>query len=155
MIVPNAMMKTYVVVKSTDVTSAVTGETLEIAKGESKTTTGGTKIDVTDLTYTAGACGAATGDITCSAVTSSSVASGYGNLVVTDSSAGTGRHIIVGGWKVNKLAKALDLEAELTAAGDKVVDVTADGDVVVAGYTASDTGNAAKELIAALDAGLA
>ena len=154
-IVPNAMMKTYVVVKSTDVTSAVTGETLEIAKGESKTTTGGTKIDVTDLTYTSGSCGAATGDITCSAVTSSTVASGYGNLVVTDSSAGTGRHIIVGGWKVNKLAKDLDLEAELTAAGDKVVDVTADGDVVVAGYTASDTGNAAKELIAALDAGLA
>ncbi len=154
--VPNAAMKAYVVVKSNDVTSSVTGETLEIAKGESKTTTGGTKIDVTDLTYTSGSCG---GDsnaaaVSCSAVTSSRVASGYGSLVVTDTSAGTGRHIIVGGWKVNRLAKDLDLESELTAAGDAVVDVTADGDVVVAGYTASDTGNAAKELIAALDAGL-
>ena len=157
MTVPNAAMKAYVIVKSKDVTQEVSGETLEVAKGESKTTTGGTKVDVTDLTYTAGMCG---GDanaqaVSCSAVTSSSVASGYGNLVVTDSSAGAGRHIIVGGWKVNKLAQDLDLEAELTAAGDAVVDVTDDGDVVVAGYTASDTGNAAKALIAALDAGLA
>jgi hypothetical protein len=40
----------------------------------------------------------------------------------------------------------------LTKGGDMVAEQLSNGNIVVAGYTASDTGAAAQELIAALDA---
>jgi len=81
-----------------------------------------------------------------------------GDLVTTAEDVfAAGNHIIVGGYLVNTLAKAAtvggaSLEEVLTADNAVVVEATDDGDYVVAGYTAADTVDAAKQFIAELDA---
>lgn len=129
------------------VTTTTGGEELEIAKGATGSTTAGTTIEVKDVTYAA-TCGAGTG--ACSPESYEAIVP-VGKLVYTDSSPPTGKVIIVGGHLVNALAKGIT-DDKLAAAGDKVAEKEANGDIVVAGYTASDTGAAAQELIDALDA---
>ncbi len=81
-----------------------------------------------------------------------------GDLVRTDAQSGKARSIIVGGFIVNAAARNLEvtngntLENLLVNSGDYVAAVLTSGNVVVAGYTASDTASAATELINALDA---
>ncbi len=128
-------------------TTTTGGEELDIAKGATGSTTAGTTIEVKDVTYTA-TCGAGTG--ACTPESYEAVVP-IGKLVYTDDSPPTGKVIIVGGHLVNALAKGIT-DDKLAAAGDKVAEKEANGDIVVAGYTASDTGAAAQELIDALDA---
>lgn len=128
------------------VTTTTGGEELTIAKGETKTTSGGTTVEVKDVTYTA-TCGGAG---TCTPAEYQMVVP-IGKLVYSDDSPPTGKVIIVGGHLVNALAKGIT-DDKLVAAGDTVAEKEANGDIVVAGFTASDTGAAAQELIDALDA---
>jgi|SaaInl8_200m_RNA_FD_contig_31_1874576_length_2655_multi_9_in_0_out_0_1 hypothetical protein len=79
------------------------------------------------------------------------------NLVKVDAST-YGKSIIVGGFAVNTAAQNLEisdgqtLDAYLTAEGEYVAAVLTSGNIVVAGYSASDTGSAAADLINALEA---
>ena len=122
------------------------------ATGTSTTTTGGTK-------YTNVAVGETQGNVTIDVITGATSGKQIvkvGNIVKLDTDSAYGKSIIVGGFLVNKAAKNLPvdgktLEERLTAAGDYVSAVLADGKIVVAGYTADDTATAAKELIAVLD----
>ncbi len=78
------------------------------------------------------------------------------NLVKIDQST-YGKSIVVGGWLVNAAAEMLEvsqgntLEDLITAQGDYVAAVLNSGDIVVAGYSAADTGAAASQLINALE----
>ena len=109
----------------------------------------GKDISVSKINYTAGTC-------TVANATYPKIIS-VGQLVYTDSPAPAGKHVIVGGYLVNKLAENVvlgdgsTLQEALTAPGDKVAEVLSNGNIVVAGYTATDTKAAAQELIAALD----
>lgn len=72
-------------------------------------------------------------------------------LVYLDSDNPSGAKIIVGGYMVNTLAQNIGLENLITTDGTWVSGKSATGDIVVAGYTATDTANAAKELIVAIE----
>jgi glutamate synthase domain-containing protein 3 len=78
------------------------------------------------------------------------------NMVKTDASY-DGRSIIVGGWAVNAAAATVELNdgsklsEVILNAGDYVAAALNSGDIVVAGMTSADTGNAANELINALE----
>ncbi len=128
-------------------TTTTGGEELTIAKGTTKSTTSGTTIEVKDINYTA----------TCAAGSGSCAPSSFeqvvpvGKLVYTDDSPPAGKVIVVGGHLVNALAKGIT-EDTLAAAGDQMAEKLANGDIVVAGFTAADTAAAAQELINALDA---
>jgi len=80
------------------------------------------------------------------------VAAGLGGKgKVVQDSADPGAAILIGGQKVNRLTRALtEVTAKLAKAGDYVVEKSGNK-IVVAGYTASDTGTAAQQLIACLD----
>ncbi|MFA5931298.1 MAG: S-layer protein [archaeon] len=119
----------------------------------STTTTGGT-------TYTGVAAGETKGNVTVTNITGATAGKAIvpvGNIVKLDTDMANGKSIIVGGFMVNKAASNLvikdgqTLDTMLTASGDYVAAVLADGKIVVAGWTASDTADAAKALIAALD----
>jgi hypothetical protein len=133
------------------VTTTTGGEELEITKGATKATTAGTTIEVKDVTYTA-TCGAGTTGTSgsCTPSTYESVVP-VGKLVYTDDSPPTGKVIIIGGHLVNTMAKGIT-DDKLVTAGDVVAAKQPNGDIVIAGYTAADTGAAAQELINALDA---
>lgn len=82
-----------------------------------------------------------------------------GDIVKADNAQGIkGKRIIVGGFVVNSVARNVEvangntLEDLLVSSGDYVAALLTSGNVVVAGYTAADTGSAARELINALDA---
>jgi len=121
--------------------------------GTSTTTTGGSK-------YTGVAVGETKGNVTVDAIsgaTTGVAVTKVSNIVKADSEFISGKAILVGGWMANtKVAKSLmvdaqTLEARLTSSGDYVSAVLDNGSIVVAGWTASDTGVAAQTLIAALD----
>jgi len=126
------------------------GETAEGVKENETVTIAGKDITVSAINYSEGTC-------TVEGSTYDKIVP-VGQLVYTDSPAPAGSHIIVGGYLVNKLAENVmlgdgsTLQEALTAPGDRVAEVLASGDIVVAGYTASDTKAAAQELISALDA---
>jgi hypothetical protein len=131
------------------------GETLTgLAEGAKGKTTGGTEVTVDKINVTA-TCPAAGGAVAAPATYSKAYP--IGEMVVADTVA-PAKAIIVGGYLVNNLARDVVLSdgtmltEALTASGDRVVDVLNDGSVIVAGYTASDTKQAAQDLIAALDA---
>lgn len=63
---------------------------------------------------------------------------------------GAGPKIIVGGHLVNTLADGITNEY-LTQSGQFVVGAMGDGNVIVAGWSATDTANAAKELITVIE----
>ena len=161
-IIPENREKVKLVVEGPKATTTTTGETLSGAEGDTVTTTAGTKITIKKINYktevTPSVCpaGGVTLDNVEVTVTPSTVKQivPVGQLVYLDKDAGKKPHIIVGGWKVNKLApKKLVLSdgkllsERLTKAGDRVVDKLENGDIIVAGYTAADTVAAAKELV--------
>jgi len=140
---PEETRKVEAYVGSNDtVTTTVGGESFTGVKaGETKTTTGGTKVTVD----------------TVSASGAGVVVNKVGNIVKLDTAASYGKSIIVGGQLVNNMAKNLNVDGQtlderLVAAGDYVAAVLTDGKIVVAGWTANDTGVAAQALITALDA---
>ncbi len=121
--------------------------------GTSTTTTGGVK-------YTGVAVNETKGNVTVDAIsgaTTGVAVTKVSNIVKADSEFISGKAILVGGWMANtKVAKSLmvdaqTLEARLTSSGDYVSAVLDNGSIVVAGWTASDTGVAAQQLISALD----
>jgi hypothetical protein len=131
------------------------GEALTgLAEGQKGKTTGGTEVTVDKINVTA-TCPAAGGAVAAPATYKKAYP--IGEMVVADTVA-PAKAIIVGGYLVNNLARDVVLSdgtmltEALTASGDRVVDVLNDGSVIVAGYTASDTKQAAQELIVALDA---
>jgi len=121
--------------------------------GTSTTTTGGSS-------YTGVAVGETKGNVTVTNITGATTGvavTKVSNIVKADSEFISGKAILVGGWMANtKVAKSLmvdaqTLEARLTSSGDYVSAVLDNGSIVVAGWTASDTGVAAQVLISALD----
>ena len=126
------------------------GESATGVKVNEKTKIGSADVTVDKVNYVAGTC-------TVSDATYNEVVK-VGELVYADTPEPAGNHIIVGGYLVNRLAEGVTLEdgsalnEVLTASGDKVVQLLPSGDIVVAGFTASDTRSAAQELIDALDA---
>jgi len=134
------------------------GEDLTIAEGETGSTTSGTRVTVTKVNYNATCAGGEAGAGTCT-VTPTTYMSPLtvGKLVKYDDSTSASTHIIVGAWKVNKLAESVTLadgtplKSALTKSGDYVAAKTTDGDIIIAGYNANGTGTAAQELINAID----
>ncbi len=126
-----------------------------MGEGQSYTDSAGTKVTVSKVNVTATCEGAA---VAAACVASPSVALTAGAvklpMVYLDSDAPVGKNVIVGGPIVNTLAaEVAGLADRLAAAGDVVAEVDATtGDVVLAGYTADDTGRAAQQFIDALDA---
>lgn len=151
---PNTAMKAYFTVESTGVTTEVTGgEALTGLKaGDTGETPAGSTVTIDNIT---GTCAAGSG--ACTPATYDAIVP-VDSLVYTDEATPTGNVVIVGGYFVNSLAENLTLgdgstlQDALTASGDYVAEKLSNGDIVVAGYTASDTGRAAQELIDALDA---
>ncbi|MBI4053520.1 MAG: S-layer protein [Candidatus Diapherotrites archaeon] len=159
-VLPNSRMKSYWTVESLDTTEEVSGgATLAgVLEGATAKTDDGTTVTVDKVNYTVA--GGAGGAVAVPAKYNEIVKTG--NLVYTDAGFNpSGNAIIVGGYKVNTLAKGLQLddgttlEDALTARGDKVAELLNNGDIVAAGYTADDTAAAAQELISALDGLLA
>ncbi|MFA7709412.1 MAG: hypothetical protein WCX82_04750, partial [archaeon] len=72
-------------------------------------------------------------------------------LVKMDSAVIAGTKIIVGGHMVNTLAEGVTNQY-VTQTGDYVMGKVANGNIVVAGYTAADTETAARALITAINA---
>lgn len=144
---PDKQMPAYFTVESNDVTTQVTGgESFKGVKaGETKTTSSGTKVTVDAISG---------GAASASGVTLVKVPK---NLVKLDTDAAYGKSIIVGGHLVNKMAVNLKVDGSqkiedmLTSNGDYVAAVLEDGKVVVAGWTAEDTGRAATILINKLE----
>ncbi|MBS3061087.1 MAG: hypothetical protein J4215_00730 [Candidatus Diapherotrites archaeon] len=126
----------------------LTGLTLNTTQ----TTPSGTKVTVTNVTGTCAAGGA------CTPASYEKVVPLQGNLVFTDVTRPAGKVIIVGGYLVNSLARNLTLadnttlQDALTKSGDMKAEKLPNGDMIVAGYTADDTGRAAQDLINTLDA---
>ncbi len=151
-----------VLVSGTGTSTEVSGgEDFEgVESGEIVTTTDGTKVTVTDITYVSNVCeGTVGGDIVCNTDPSLAITpvSRVGYLVGLASEAPLGTRVVVGGWKVNSLASGVkfggvDIESELKASGDFVAEKADNGDYIVAGWTASDTVAAAKEFIDMLEA---
>jgi len=148
-------------------TVTTTGEKLTAKEGEEVTTSAGTKIKVDKVNYTVTvtptvcpAGGVVLDNVKVTATPATvKVLVPVGQLVYKDKEAVGGKpHIIIGGWKVNRLAQSdltlsdgTVLSERLKKAGDYVVDKLVTGDIIVAGFTAADTEAAAKELIAELD----
>lgn len=152
---PDRQMKSYFTIKSAGVTSEVKGgeKLTDLNVGSVGETPTGTKVTIDNIT---GTCAAGSG--ACVPATYDKIVP-VDSLVYTDTDATpSGKLIIVGGYFVNALAKDLTLgdgstlQDALTASGDYVAEKLESGDIVVAGYTAIDTGKAAQELINALDA---
>jgi hypothetical protein len=127
-----------------------------LAEGESGEE-GATKVTVDAINYTAGVCPAAGGAVAEPSTYKDIVP--VGQLVYLDTPEPAGANIIVGGWLVNKLVSASTSLGEgegtlgeaLTTSGDRVVQLLDNGDIIVAGYTANDTKQAAQDLITQLD----
>ncbi len=151
---PNSKMQAYFTIESNDTTTETTGgEALKaIPILGSGTTIAGTKITVDSVAATCPAGGGAT-----ASPDKYNRIVPVGQLVYLDSEVPSGSNIIIGGYLVNSFSKGIILadgttiEDKLTASGDKAFEVLANGDIIVAGYTADDTVSAAKELISALD----
>jgi hypothetical protein len=151
-VIPENRPQAELQVSGTSTTTTATGgdKLTGLAKGDSKSTSGGTTVTVDDITYTA-TCGAAAGS-SCTPSEAVVVVPLSGDLVQTDALPAAGKVVIVGGYLVNSLAKGIGLEDKLKVAGDKVAEKLDNGNIVVAGYTAADTGAAAQELIDELTA---
>ncbi|MBI5553938.1 MAG: S-layer protein, partial [Candidatus Diapherotrites archaeon] len=148
--IPESRLQSVVNVHGKEVTTSVTGgeKLTGVEVGKEAKTAAGTTVTVDEVHYTA-TCGA--GDAgTCVATPTSYMMPAVvpTELVMLDVDNPAGKRVIVGGPLVNALAgQVVGLSDRLTAAGDKVMEVTPDGDVVVAGFTAEDTIAAARELI--------
>lgn len=150
---PDRQMKSYFIVKSNQVTTSTAGgqdSPTPLMEGDSWTTDAGTTVTVTSIT---GSCSGGSG--ACTPASYEAVVP-VDQLVYTDQSPPAGKYIIVGGYLANTLAKNMTvegtntLEDKLQTSGQMVAQKLENGNIVVAGYTATDTVNAAKDLIAAL-----
>ncbi len=149
--IPENRTPVEIVVTGASSTSTVSGgEEITVKEGETGTFSAGTAITVKDITYTASVSDGSTVVTNGSAFTYKSPAPLNGKAqVYTDSQSVPGPKIVVGGPLVNSLATAV--ADQLNSAGDRVSGVYS-GNIIVAGYTAEDTGAAAQDLISALDA---
>ncbi len=147
--IPDNRLNLSLTVRGTDSTETTTG-----GQDFTGVTSGSTVTTDTGTTVTVGTVGG---------TSSGQTVVPAGDLVVLDSgvSAG-GNHVIVGGYIVNSLAQGLvlgdgtTLEESLTSSSsDYVLEKLSNGDFVVAGYTAAQTGLAAQEFIDELEALLA
>ncbi|MBM3282272.1 MAG: hypothetical protein FJY86_02950 [Candidatus Diapherotrites archaeon] len=140
----------FVVTGASSTTTVEDGEEMTIEEGETGTFTTGTQVTVKDITYTATVSDGSTVVTSGSGFTYTTPAALNGKAqVYTDAQSVAGPKIVVGGPAVNALAT--EVADMLNAAGDKVAGVYG-SNIIVAGYTAADTGAAAQELISALDA---
>ena len=140
-------------VLGTEVTKEVSGESLTVAEGETGETSTGTKITVDKINYEATCTVEGTAEGTSVRVVP------VGQLVYSDADTLVAQnHIIVGGYYVNALARDAILE-DGSALEDVLTDETSPpvvartqtGDIIVAGYTAEQTAEAARELIRELE----
>jgi len=139
----------FIVTGSSSTTTVVDGEELTIEEGDTGTFTTGTQITVKDITYTATVADGSTVVTNGDTFTYMAPAPLNGKAqVYTDAQSVPGPKIVVGGPAVNTLAA--EVADMLNASGDKVSGVYG-SNIIVAGYTAADTGAAAQELISALD----
>ncbi len=143
----------FQVTGASSTTTVEGGEEITVAEGETGTFSTGTQVSVKDITYTATIVGGGTGSevVTNGApftYTTPAPLNGKA-MVYTTASVPAGPKIIVGGPLVNALAQ--EVADMLNAPGDMVAGVYGNN-IIVAGYTASDTGQAAQDLIDALDA---
>jgi hypothetical protein len=148
----------YVIGKG-DVQTVVTGgQSYTVGEGKTITTETGDTITIDAVNFGNATCvgRAAETEVACTATPSkvNAVAPVPNPIVYLDTSAPVGTNIIVGGPIVNQLAADISgLANKLSSPGDRVAEVDAtSGDIVVAGYTANDTGRAAQELIDSIDA---
>lgn len=140
----------FVVTGASSTTTVEDGEEMTVAEGDTGTFTTGTTVTVKDITYTATVTDGSTVVTSGSGFTYTTPAALNGKAqVYTDAQSVAGPKIVVGGPAVNALAT--EVADVLNASGDKVAGVYG-SNIIVAGYTAADTGTAAQELISALDA---
>ncbi len=136
-------------------TSVTGGETLTVANGETGTTSTGTAITVNvgEDNYTLSCEGGEAGECVADPAEYMAPASVPNPMVYLDSDAPAGAKVIVGGPAVNTVAAQVAGVADrLVSAGDKIMEVDdSTGDILVMGYTAQDTVDAAKELINTID----
>ncbi len=129
------------------------GEEITVDEGETGTFNSGTEITVVKINYTAEIVGGgATSTVQTAGepFTYTTPANLNGKaMVYSTASVPAGPKIIVGGPIVNALAQ--EVADMLNAPGDMVAGVYGTN-IIVAGYTADDTGQAAQDLIDALDA---
>jgi hypothetical protein len=152
--IPQDQPKIVFTIKTEGTTTTTTGgEELTISEGSTGTTSTGTEITVDDITYTATVVPSTGGSTTVVVTPGTYITPAALNgkaKVYTTANPPAGKKVVVGGPMVNSFATAI--ADKLTKSGDWVSEVLSNGDVVVAGYTASDTGTAAQDLIDALDA---
>lgn len=143
----------YIVSGASTTTEVEGGEEITVAEGETGTFSTGTTVAVKDITYTATIVGGGTGSTVVTngapfTYTTPAPLNGKA-MVYTTASVPAGPKIIVGGPLVNALAQ--EVADMLNAPGDVVAGVYGTN-IIVAGYTAEDTGQAVQDLIDALDA---
>ncbi len=155
--VPDNRRRPVIIIKMAGSTSQTTGgEELTIAQGESGTTSTGTTITVSEITYNA-ECGGGGAAGTCVADPENFFAPVdlREQLVFLDNEAPSGRLVLVGGHLVNRLtAQVSNIADILTAPGDGTSAIQDEdtGNFVVAGYTATDTVSAARDFIESIEA---
>ncbi|MEW6294872.1 MAG: S-layer protein [Candidatus Diapherotrites archaeon] len=154
-VVPENRPQAEILVAGTGTTEVTTGgeSFTGKAKGDTVTTTSGTTVTIDDIKYSNATCTGEGGAALCTATPSTykAMASIPTDFVKLDSDAGTGAHVIIGGWKVNTLAADIvGIQDKLAKKGDYIVEKDGDN-VVVAGYTAADTMTAAQALITQIE----
>lgn len=140
----------FIVSGASTTTEVEGGEEIEVDEGETGTFTTGTQVAVKEIKYTATVTDGSTVVVAGAPFTYTTPAALNGKAqVYTTDSAVPGPKVIVGGPLVNSLAQ--EIADQLNADGDMVSGVFG-GNIIVAGYSAEDTGQAAQDLISALDA---
>jgi hypothetical protein len=129
------------------------GEELTVAEGDTGTFTTGTDVTVKEINYTATIVGGdgsesdVEGGTTAFTYSTPAPLNGKAQIYTTDQ-VPAGPKVVVGGPVVNSLAQ--EVADQLNAEGDMVSGVYG-SNIIVAGYSAADTGRAAQDLIDALD----
>lgn len=140
----------FIVSGASTTTEVEGGEEIEVDEGETGTFTTGTQVAVKEIKYTATVTDGSTVVVAGAPFTYTTPAPLNGKAqVYTTDSAVPGPKVIVGGPLVNSLAQ--EIADQLNADGDMVSGVFG-GNIIVAGYSSEDTGQAAQDLISALDA---
>lgn len=144
---PQNLEQIVINVLGTGAVQEISGETLTVAYGDTGESSGGTKITVNDITGVE-VVGAESGE----AISVPAPDNGKGK-VYTAADAPSGPNILVGGPVVNQLtARVSGIAEQLQAEGDTAdIEADASGNIVVAGYSAANTGTAAQEFIDWLD----
>lgn len=148
---PEAQRQVQVLIGSEEAASVV-GESISLNEGETKTAEAGCTFTLNEVLYNAtvtGGAGATGGTCNVTQQTYQALPSENKVEVFMDTATVPGKVIVVGGAIVNQAARALGVQ--LNAAGDMKLEIMGTS-LVVAGYTADDTANAARQLINLLEA---